>query len=522
MFLTRSIRRKMVLGLALVMLMLATLCFSGILGVVSYRSVVNDLDFQINRAPSHADLVSDIAMLSESLWRTIPEDRFEVAVAYQQREFLAQLKLAENRIGDFQRKLTDKPPEHGSLAHQQAPITNALLSRLAAGLLALKTHQQGLASRDSHEATVKEMLRRVNDLQKIAQNVPDPQQGLNSTLKHARQVYRSIFLVLVLTSTLVGTLLLGLVHFGYKWIFAPIRKLYVGATRVAQGDFDFRVHLTTNDEMSELAESFNQMTARFQEITGDLDWQVRERSRQLVRSERLAGVGFLAAGVAHEINNPLAAISMATESLLERMEQFLNHADDAEEMQVFPQYLGMIQRESLRCQQITARLLDFSRGQDATRGRNDLTAIVSEVLTLVGHMSKYRDRKITFTRSTPCYLEINGPEIKQVVLNLVANALDSIDPGGSLQIGVSEQTDQVTVTFEDDGCGMTPDVVNNLFEPFFTTKKSGKGTGLGLSISNRIVSDHGGRIEAKSDGPDQGSTFVVCLPRVVSQQKGAA
>lgn len=521
MFLTRSIRRKMVLGLALVLVMLLTLSISGISGLLSFRRVVNELDFHINQSPHPAELVADVGLLMKPLVRPVRQDRFDEAVAFQQREFLRYLAQTGDHLTDFQRKLANQPPQLNVLAYHQRSTTMQILAGIRAELWGLWKEQELLADPALHEAQVNKILRRVAELQDTARKVPDPQIGLNQTLQDARKIYRSIFLMVCLTSTVVVLLLLGLIHFGYRWIFAPIRKLHQGASRVAQGDFDYRVQLSTNDEMAELAESFNKMTARFQEIADDLDRQVQERSRQLVRSERLAGVGFLAAGVAHEINNPLSAITMATESLLDRLESG-GGQPAAPDLEVFPQYLGMIQREAMRCQQITAKLLDFSRGQDATRTRNDVSAIIHEVLTLVGHMSKFRDRNVKFRHQQPCWLEINGPEIKQVVLNLVANALESVEAGGTLEIELSEQTDHVEIVFRDNGCGMTPDVIDNLFEPFFTRKKTGKGTGLGLSISNRIINDHGGRIEATSDGPGRGSCFRVHLPRIAPAVEAAA
>jgi signal transduction histidine kinase len=270
--------------------------------------------------------------------------------------------------------------------------------------------------------------------------------------------------------------------------------------------------------MAELAESFNKMTERFQATTRDLDRKVRERSKQLVRSERLAGIGFLAAGVAHEINNPLQAMGMAAESLQTRMSELLADAPQ-DETSIVNTYLGLIQSETERCQQITRRLLDFARGQDnTTRTRVDLTQVVREVLSMVHHMSKFQDRRIVFPEDRPCFAEVNGPEIKQVVLNLVSNALESMNANGTLKISLREEMDQVALYFTDDGCGMTRDVIENLFEPFFTQRRDGKGTGLGLSISQRIIGDHGGTIEAKSEGPGKGSTFVVHLPRRAAEQ----
>jgi signal transduction histidine kinase len=141
---------------------------------------------------------------------------------------------------------------------------------------------------------------------------------------------------------------------------------------------------------------------------------------------------------------------------------------------------------------------------------------------MVGHMSRFRGYDIVFDDSRSVYLEVSGSEIKQVVLNMVANALEAMEGTGRLEIALIERADEVLMTFKDNGCGMTPHVLENLFEPFFTEKKSGRGTGLGLSISHRIVTDHGGRIEARSDGPGCGSTFAIHLPRRVAALPVAA
>ena len=180
----------------------------------------------------------------------------------------------------------------------------------------------------------------------------------------------------------------------------------------------------------------------------------------------------------------------------------------------------MIQSESERCQEITKRLLDFSRNHDSAKTQQDVCFILREVLSLITHMKKYRECRVEFDRQEPCEIEISGPEIKQVALNLVANALDSTGAKGTLRVEIFEQVDWVEIHFVDDGAGMTQETIDHLFEPFYTTKPTGEGTGLGLSISDRIVGDHGGTIEARSDGPGTGSTFSVRLPRKQADSAG--
>ncbi len=516
MFFTRSIRRKLVFGLALVLVMLTTLSLSGISGLLSYRNVVRDLEFSLDETPNKTDLVFSIGNLWGPLVNTHVQNRSVIA-AYS--GFSQRLQRARTQLDVYWQKLVNLPPTPGT--RRRTLIAEQLLAEITLRLEELEADAKGLNDAQRRGPISTKMLQTILRVKATALQLPNLQEGLPQTLRVARQVYRSRILLVSITSTIVVVLFFSLIAFGYRWIFTPIRILHQGASRVAQGDFDYRVRLSTNDEMAELAESFNKMTERFQEIAGDLDRQVRERSKQLVRSERLAGVGFLAAGLAHEINNPLTAIKWTSESLVERIEPLLLRSDENDK-EVVRKYLQMIGEEASRCQQITARLLDFSRGQDATRERNNLTAIVSEVVTLVSHMSKFRDRNVSFQTQDPCYLEFNGPEIKQVALNLVANALESMDRDGVLEIEILEQTDHVVVKFTDDGCGMESDVIENLFEPFFTQNKTGRGTGLGLSISHRIVSEHGGTIEVHSDGTGCGSTFYVRLPRKASREEAAA
>lgn len=511
MFLARSIRHKLIVGLSLVLVMLVTLSASGLSGLWSYRQAVRDLKFSVHEAPHKERLEAALAALAVPLLDpTAPQASISAS------ELVARHRRADVAVKEFRDRLERLPPSRIAMINR--PLSRQLLGQLQRDVDVVGA---GLAAGSAlDEPTRRRLGRQAAGCLRTARTLPDPRAELTGKLQQADRdlASRSRWL---LGATIAAVLLFaGFVHAGYRWIFQPVRALHEGARRVAHGDLDYRVELDTRDEMAELAESFNQMTGRFQEIKADLDDQVRDRSRQLVRSERLAGVGFLAAGVAHEINNPLSAIAMASESLQQRLEHLLENAP-SDERAVIRQYLQMIEREAFRCQEITARLLDFSRGQDADRSEHDLVALVDEVLALVRHMSRFRDRRIQFADSGPCLLDVSGPQIKQVILNLVANALESTEEGGRLEIELLPQTDQVTLVFTDDGCGMTEETIENLFEPFYTTKSTGRGTGLGLSISHRIVTEHGGMIEVQSRGPGHGSRFRLQLPRRCDQRDAA-
>jgi signal transduction histidine kinase len=278
---------------------------------------------------------------------------------------------------------------------------------------------------------------------------------------------------------------------------------------VAAGDFAYRLNLDSRDEMAELAEALNDMTQRFQEVRDDLDRKVQLRTREVIRSEQLASVGFLAAGVAHEINNPLASIAMCAESLESRLAGL---GADEGEAKVARRYLELIQAEAFRCKGITEKLLDFSRLGEVRRQPTAVIALVKDVAEMLRHVGRFAGRSIDIDEGPDLWVMVNPQEIKQVVLNLLVNALDCIDTTGHVRVAVRRISGMAVVTFRDDGCGMTDEVLEHLFEPFFTRRKTGQGTGLGLSIVHRIVVDHGGRIEAESDGPGTGATFRVTLP----------
>jgi len=327
----------------------------------------------------------------------------------------------------------------------------------------------------------------------------------------SQRQYQTSRVIVWTSALLVLVMLFALATLFHRWVLYPVRLLHRGVRRVARGAFDYKIELKTGDEMQGLAEAFNDMTARLSITYADLERQVQERSRQLVRSERLAGVGFLAAGVAHEINNPLASIAFCSEALENRIGPLLDDRDGTD-AKVAHNYLRMIQEEAFRCKSITEKLLDFSRCADIQRERTDLAGLIQGVVEMIQHMGKYRGKQIVFQPREAVLAHVDNQEIKQVVLNLVVNALDSMDPGGTLRIDLRHAEGMAEMVFHDDGFGMPAEVLENIFEPFFTKRRVGKGTGLGLSITHRIISQHHGEITATSPGEDQGSTFTVRLP----------
>lgn len=521
-----SIRRKLVFALGIVFLIVAVVAYNGIDGLSSYGEVVNDLDFSINSAARRSDLVAAVDVLISPLLvpapKTADEQELRSFGRLQHAEFQKAITSAKEQLSEYERRLANMP-QSPSFRNTE-PVIRQFLGRFRTRLLRFEVDlSPKLLDPRTQSETAEELLREVVEFHASASLTPDPSVELSPKLEEARRIYRSRLRVVTVWSTCCLLFLCVLSYVGYRWILGPIGTLHAGARRVANGDFTHRVNIKTNDELSDLAQVFNRVVAQFHEINCDLDRKVREKTRELIRSERLAGVGFLAAGVAHEINNPLSAISMAAESLEGRASD-LREQCESEDLKVINTYLSMIQRESERCRGITERLLSFARGQDAERAEANLTGLIVEVISMLEHLSKFRDREIIFHPDGPVSLVVNAAEIKQVVLNLLANALESTDSGGRVEVDLYDQPNRVDILIRDNGCGMTHEVLENLFDPFFTRRRSGQGTGLGLSISHRIIQDHGGSIEPSSEGPGKGSTFRIRLPKPTAntQEKRAA
>ncbi|MDI6853287.1 MAG: PAS domain S-box protein [Deltaproteobacteria bacterium] len=245
-------------------------------------------------------------------------------------------------------------------------------------------------------------------------------------------------------------------------------------------------------------------------IFSDLREQLRMRREledtqvQLMQAEKIASLGRLSAGVAHEINNPLAGILIYAE-LLER--QLQNGSFDRE-------YLTEIINQTLRCQQIVTRLLEFSRQSLGQKTYFDVNDTIFRCIDLISHQAIFHNIEIK-TEAAPDLPRILGDpgQLQQVFTNLLLNAADAMQGQGKITV-VSRPTparDGIILTFTDTGCGMPPEVRDKIFEPFFTTKAPGKGTGLGLSIVYSVIQRHGGTIEVDS-APGGGTTFTIRLP----------
>jgi two-component system NtrC family sensor kinase len=232
--------------------------------------------------------------------------------------------------------------------------------------------------------------------------------------------------------------------------------------------------------------------------------------RAVARAEKLAAVGRLAAGVVHEINNPLATIAACAESLEKRIEEgAFSNSPDADDLR---EYLGLIRDEAFRCKSITNGLLDFSRLRAGQRVPVNMTEVIKATARLVTHQQRGENIRIEIEAADnlPMVLGDAG-QLQQAVVALATNAIDAMPEGGTLTLRSSHRGARVIVEVKDTGIGIAPENMTKIFDPFFTTKDVGRGTGLGLAVCYGILSDHGGRLDVRSSVA-VGTTFTITLP----------
>ncbi len=239
----------------------------------------------------------------------------------------------------------------------------------------------------------------------------------------------------------------------------------------------------------------------------------KEYQTQFLQAEKMATVGVLAAGVAHEINNPLTAVRGFSEGIKRRLPGLQGRVEE-ELVQDMQEYVDTILTECTRCQDIVQNLLTFSRPRNTIHFQDvDLKQIVLDCLKVLHYrLKKCPDVSVNLQFQSKVLIIGDQAQLKQVVLNLLTNALDAVGTKGQISIILhNESADQINLIVEDNGHGIEPEHLSRLFDPFFTTKPVGKGTGIGLSTCYNIVTDHGGDIFVCSD-PDEGSSFCLKFP----------
>jgi signal transduction histidine kinase len=305
------------------------------------------------------------------------------------------------------------------------------------------------------------------------------------------------YLVFSIVSALVPNILLVLLI--VRTISRPLQRITLAALQVRDGEYGKEVDLRkSNDEIGLLAESFNEMSRK---MANDIE-QLRQLNEQLIRTEKLAAMGTLAAGVAHEVNNPLASIS----SLIQMLQSKQNIDADTTDK------LKLVSAQIQRISQVTGDMMNFARVRPAAKIYLDVNDVIKTSLRLASFDKSFQNLKLEtdFDKNLPKVLG-DFDQLEQVFLNLFLNARDAMPEGGELLVTTIFDKDFINIEISDNGAGIDESNFKQIFDPFFTTKQTGQGTGLGLAVCYGIITAHGGKINFFPN-KTSGATFLISLP----------
>ena len=339
----------------------------------------------------------------------------------------------------------------------------------------------------------------------------------SNTIKIVTLALGFVILAAILVSALVQ-----------RVVYRPLSDLKNGSDRLAGGDLEHSIPIRSDDELGQLAESFNSMTRALRKSRAELQgWgrtleqKVEEATRELqiaqaeaAHSEKLASVGLLAAGIAHELNNPLTGVLTFSHLVRKQLPDDSAEAED----------LDLVIQETRRCAAIIRRLLDFAREKTPEKKYSDLNGLVRETTHLIGQSAQVADIEIILDLDeTLPTVWVDEELVKQVIMNMLVNAQHAIEEGGRITIRTTVRHDlhnsgeeasskpMAEISIIDNGCGIPVENLQRIFDPFFTTKGVGKGTGLGLSVSHGTIKAHNGLIEVESE-VGVGTEFRIYLP----------
>ena len=336
--------------------------------------------------------------------------------------------------------------------------------------------------------------------------------AVDARLSEARRVFLSIALIAVCACLLMVSLVA-------RRITRPVEKLTDGARTLAQGDLSVQIETADGDEIGALAKAFNdmaqslalsrdQLTGKNQDLSqanyeiSQANQEMQMMQQQLLRSERLAAIGQLAAGVSHEIDNPVGIILGHAELLLEDLAEGDPRRDD----------VRAIIEECRRCKRITGGLLGFARSSEGVHEQIDFTALIEEALLSLKpqKLFKFISLETSFPQQEIAVVG-DADQLRQILINLMLNAAQALGGEGVLSLKLTAEEERAILTVEDNGPGIAVEDRENIFQPFFSTKPPGEGTGLGLPLCRKIIEAHGGEISATESNLG-GALMRVVLP----------
>jgi len=309
-----------------------------------------------------------------------------------------------------------------------------------------------------------------------------------------------------------------------RFVTSPVKQLVSGTEKVANGDLDVNISVSSKDEIGQLADSFNRMISDLKVANEEIrSWstgmekKIEERTKKLyltraklIQSEKMASMGVLASSVAHEINNPLQGILTYIKLMLKVIRSGPPSEKNVSE---FEEYLGLMGTEIERCGDMVKNLLVFSKQSKLEIRDEDINLIIDNGLKLIDNKIRLQNIrvKMELNRDIPM-LKCDRLQIQQSLIALMINSCEAMGENGEIVIKTSQFDNQyILIALSDTGKGIKEENLHNIFDPFYTTKESSKNTGLGLFVVYGIIIEHGGTIEVKSR-PDEGTEFLIKLP----------
>lgn len=510
---------------------------SAAMALFSYLVISHERELLLQEAVSHATYISAVVTKSTryAMLQNQPDYVLKIIQDVSKQEHIAKVRLLskEGRIihSTFMPEIgqiVDRKADGCILCHQgEKPLEQLARSersriyttpegRRVLGSMEVIRNERSCYSAACHQHSKAQSVLGVLD---IVYSLDD----IDRTLRKSTITIAASSLAFVL---LVSAFVALFVH---RMVYVPLSDLEGGAKRLSSGNLEQLIPVRSPDEFGQLAASFNAMTTalrnsrlELQEWGRTLEQKVAKRTLELraaeaetARGEKLASVGLLAAGIAHELNNPLTGI-LTFSSLLRQ--GVPDGSPDAED-------LDLVIRETRRCATIIKRLLDFARERTPEKKFTDVNRLVVETARIIERPANLRDIEIAMDLEPglpPVWADAD--QITQVIMNMLVNAQHAIEEKGSITVrsrralkmpvpgGGGEPVPMVELSFIDTGCGIPEKNLKRIFDPFFTSKEVGKGTGLGLSVSHGIVSAHGGTIEVESRA-GEGTTFRILLPQ---------
>lgn len=326
-------------------------------------------------------------------------------------------------------------------------------------------------------------------------------------IDHLATTTRDSYLGLILLNFVLSVIIAFSIA---RIIASPIKGLMIAMRKLANGSPDYKIQITSNDEVGSLQAGFINMAERLRQSYEEL----KTTHAQLVQGAKMVAIGQLAGGVAHEINNPLTGV-------LNNVQLIKMELAGKKEYSVadFKELLDVIEESGQRCKRIVTTLLDFSRAGKGLHEPINLIDILDKAIALAENEIKFGNTKLV-KEYAPSLPQIKGDanQLQQVFLNILNNAKWALRQTAQaeirLKVLLSSDSSSVVTEISDNGCGIEKKDLSRIFEPFFTTKKPGEGTGLGLSVSYGIIKEHNGVIEMESKGKDKGATFRIILPAI--------